>query len=399
MALTLLLLEAGYRPVLAYVNHNLRGLASKQEEDFVRAFADYWRLPLEVHGLESEMWSKGRGLQATARQLRYTWMETLLDAHSLAWGLTAHTLEDQVETLLYRLVRGKEPFLWRGIPFRRGRWLRPLLEESRADLVRYLRARGQAYWLDGSNYQLKYLRNRLRWQVVRPLLYLNPNLTSHLMQLYRLHALQRRRLVRFYEHLVARYVEPRPFGFIVKPGLAWDVFFWLGRQWRLSWTLAQALYDLYRHRSSGAYRTIGNTLYIKTPEGLEVGEERLWSVDWLPLELTGPGAWEWGLWELRLLAEPPKASPFVRITAAWLPVRIRLWQPGDRMRPAGLRGASKCLSDIWPEIGWYGFRRRHAFVLEHLGEIIYAAGYRPAEGYTQPSPPFLYFVYRYAQSR
>lgn len=399
VALTLLLLEAGYKPFLAYVNHNLRGAASEKEEAFVRTFARRWDLPLEVYCLDPKAWPKGRGLQATARQLRYAWMEEILERHSLPWGLTAHTLDDQVETLLYRLFRGKEPFLWRGIAFRRGRWLRPLLEESRIKLVRYLEERGQSYVLDVSNYQLKYLRNRVRWQVIRPLLAINPNLASHIMQLCHLHTLQRRRLVRLYERLVARLVERRPFGFLVKVGLGWDVFFWLGRRWGHHWALLQSLYQLYRHGSVGAYRKVATVVYVKTPEGLEVGDWSFWAVQWPPLEVAGPGVWRWGLWELRLQVEFPSESSFFWVAQAWLPLCIRLWRPGDRMQPSGLHGASKRLSDIWPELGWYGFRRRHAFVVEHQGKIIYAAGYRPAEGYTHPSSPFLYFIYEYVQSR
>jgi len=155
MALTLLLLENGYQVRLAYVNYNLRGSESQEEEHSVHFFAEKYALPLDVLRIEGPtLLSGSESLQVKARRLRYAWMEALLDKYQIAWGVTAHTYEDLVETLVYQMLRGGDLWAWKGIPSRRGRWLRPLLASSREELIAFLREKGASnYRLDSSNYE------------------------------------------------------------------------------------------------------------------------------------------------------------------------------------------------------------------------------------------------------
>jgi hypothetical protein len=77
---------------------------------------------------------------------------------------------------------------------------------------------------------------------------------------------------------------------------------------------------------------------------------------------------------------------------------VRLWRPGDRIRPEGLNGHSKKISDVWPALGFYGFRRRHAFVIEDAeGRICYAVSYRRDWQVAALNGPFLYLSYTYVR--
>lgn len=108
------------------------------------------------------------GLEATAREARYRVFEQLLEEGELL--LMAHHLDDQVETVLFRLLRGAGPNGLRGIPRRRrlgsGQLVRPLLDVSRTDIVAWADARGLRYVDDPANADLRHDRNFLRHEVL-----------------------------------------------------------------------------------------------------------------------------------------------------------------------------------------------------------------------------------------
>lgn len=392
VALACILQEIGYRPYLAYVNHGLRGEESLQEERWVKAFAEEQRLPIFIYTVSAEELREGRGLQATARQIRYRWMEGLLHQHHIPWGATAHTQDDQVETLLYRLVRGRSPALLEGIPYRRGRWVRPLLYCRRTELLQYLRVRGVSYLLDSSNYRPKYLRNQLRWWALPALYCLNPNLSQHLLDQWRLYRLQYRRLSKLYRKWEGRWIQRTPFGDTCRGKAPWDVLYAIARhRWKLSWNEARAVWRLLRHGKVGASILLPKRVFVRVPEGLHSGAPALWEPSWPPLSLE-PGALRlsWGAWQIETGWGMP-VSPGDTLLL-WdgrrlhFPLRLRRWQLGDKIAPTGMGGKHKRLSDVWPALGVYGFYRKHAFVVEGAeGQIIGAAYYRVAEGTAPPS--------------
>lgn len=119
--------------------------------------------------------------EAAWRQARYTLL------HCLAGGDTpiavGHTLDDQAETVLLRLLRGAGTAGLAGIPVRRGRVVRPLLGLRRAENERYLRAVGQAWLEDPSNASPEFARNRVRQRVLPVLAEESPRVVEHLAAL------------------------------------------------------------------------------------------------------------------------------------------------------------------------------------------------------------------------
>ncbi len=396
VALTLLLRDLGYALRLAYVNHGLRGEESEQEEAWVRAFAEAHQVPLEVQRLSPSQLRGPQGLQAAARRQRYEWMSALLERNQIGWGVTAHTWNDWVETLWYYFLRGGGVWLLRGMPLRRGPWLRPLLQEDRRTLLAYLQSRKASYLLDRSNYEPKYLRNRVRWRLLPAARALHPHVEERLKAWYELYRLQKQRLEGLYRRIEARYIEPTPFGGLIRKGLRQDAFYWLlHRYWGIGWHEAKSLYALYRKGRTGAVRKWRDTTFCKIPMGLEWGRTDLWEANWAPLTLTALGAHRWGLWTFLLCEEAP-AEAAVALPKALFPLQVRHWQEGDRIAPVGLHGHTRRLSDVWPEAGLYGFRRRHAFVLTGTDQTLYyAAAYRLHWQIPHMSGPFLYFSYIY----
>lgn len=390
VALTLLLQELQYEVYLAYVNHGLRGEESLREAAWVEEFAREKQLPLYVLQIAPSQLQGPRGLHATARRIRYQWMEQLVQEKGLTFAATAHTWDDQIETWLYRLVRAASLWNWEGIPYRRGIWVRPLLYCRRYELVAYLRARSQLFLLDRSNYTPRYLRNQIRWWVLPPLLRLNPSLPKLWKLRHELYRLQRRRLEKLYLQLMPRFVEKRPYGAYVRAGVQRDLFTFIAQHlWQISFSQAQRAYVLLKNAPSGKIVLLGPYIFVRTPQGIEGGAVDLWKPSWEAMEIPAmPAQYQWGLWHIEAGRGNPQSAPFSLVwdeAKLHFPLRIRLWRQGDKVEPAGMKGHSRKVSDILREIGFYGFMRQHAPVVEDArGVLVGVVGYR-ASWDTAPS--------------
>ena len=156
--------------VVGHLNHQLRGTESDADEDFVRALAERLRLQSVVHsGFVAETAAQtGRGLEETAREVRHAFLAATAERLGARYITTAHTLDDQAETLLMRLLRGTGLAGLTGIPQARAvaggsiGLVRPMLNVRRSEVVEYLAALGQPFREDSSNTDRAYTRNRVR---------------------------------------------------------------------------------------------------------------------------------------------------------------------------------------------------------------------------------------------
>lgn len=145
---------------LIHVNHGLRGAESEADEAFCRALAARMRVPIDV--VPAPVAAAGRSPEAEARRLRYqafTAAAGRLDATVIC---TAHTADDQAETVLLRLLRGAGLRGLSGIRVVNGPVVRPLIECRRADLREALRQAGESWREDASNEDVSIPRNRVR---------------------------------------------------------------------------------------------------------------------------------------------------------------------------------------------------------------------------------------------
>ena len=157
----------------AHFNHGLRGAESQRDEEHVRDFCDRFDIPLTV-GRGAVVAGK-KGLEAAARDARYGFLEQL--PGKLA---TAHTADDNAETVLMHLVRGTGLKGLGGIAPIRGRIIRPMLDVTRRQVLSFLEEYHISYVTDSSNDGDAYLRNRLRHHVMPLLQAENPRLAENL---------------------------------------------------------------------------------------------------------------------------------------------------------------------------------------------------------------------------
>lgn len=160
----------------AHYEHGLRGEESRRDADFVVRFCAERGIPCTVEHGDVPAYSreKGLGLEEAARELRYAFLERRADSLACDRIATAHTADDNAETLLLNLCRGTGAAGLGGIPPRRGRIVRPLLDTGRGEIEAYLQANALPHVEDSSNADESYRRNLLRHRVVPVLRELNP---------------------------------------------------------------------------------------------------------------------------------------------------------------------------------------------------------------------------------
>ncbi len=156
----------------AWVDHGIRPAGERARE---RAFVEDLTVRLGIpcymeeaprNSLEARAARRGTSLEAEARDFRYAALRAAAGRAGCARILTAHTRDDQAETLLARILSGSGAAGLRGIPEDRPPYLRPFLSLSKAALIRYLRERGQDWREDSTNDGEDYLRNRIRRRLI-----------------------------------------------------------------------------------------------------------------------------------------------------------------------------------------------------------------------------------------
>lgn len=176
-----------YQFVLVHVNHKLRGKESDGDANFVQALAKRMKWPLRIVNAPVRI-TKGN-LEETAREKRYETFRKLAQQLKIKTVLTAHTQDDQAETIMMNIMRGTGPDGLTGMKaLRESAWAglaigRPFLGLSKKDILNELMASGQAYRSDRTNKDEGFLRNWLRSDILPRLESRAPGFQRRLLQL------------------------------------------------------------------------------------------------------------------------------------------------------------------------------------------------------------------------
>ncbi len=149
--------------IVAHINYNLRGQDSAADERFVLKLAE--KYGLETIILHPKIKTR-KNLENNLRDIRYAFFEKIRKERGYDWVAVGHNLDDQAETFLQRLIRGAGMAGLRGMQFKNGRIIRPLLGFSRQEILEYLKMRKLKYRTDKTNQENIFLRNRIRHQLI-----------------------------------------------------------------------------------------------------------------------------------------------------------------------------------------------------------------------------------------
>jgi tRNA(Ile)-lysidine synthase len=359
--------ELGIVVSVVHLNHGIRGTEADEDEQFVTNIALQFDLPLHLeradvpaHGRQEKL-----SLETSARELRYNFFKRLLETNACDKIATAHTLDDQAETVLLRILRGTGtrglaaiPPLRDASPELSARIVRPFLGIRRETIEAYLRTLNQPWREDSTNRDPKHLRNRIRHQLLPQLeREYNPALRQSLVNLAEISRAEE-------EHW---FTEVAPLISLVnklEDGIT------IARSQFLALPLAlqrRLLVDQAdRLNLPAGFDEIERILRAVANPGMEQQLENGWRVaatrqhfsirkgsqtvdpSAYDLPLAVPGSVELPT-ALRLqatLLQPAEASRYNSATLLahdrlQLPLRVRNWHPGDRFWPVGSKQAEK----------------------------------------------------------
>lgn len=363
--LTTLAPKYGLRLTGLHVNHALRPEA-EQEQRLVEALCQRWQIPCIVAVLTPP--PSRNGLEAWARAERYRFFRGAVQQYHLDAVALAHTLDDQAETVLFRLLRGSARRGLAGIPATREGWLiRPLLGCTRQEVMAYVTAQHLPYAIDASNADLRYARNKIR-HLLLPFLEreFSPHLRRRLATLAETFRVEEEWLEALAAEARARVQEgPLTISLARLAAEPLALRSRVLRQWLEQTGQVQELgfQHLQRLRtlSDGSTRRIvqlPGDLQVRREAGRLFLERKSVSPIALPsycyplipgqelqvpetgwrVTLTGPNSWE-GPSHLARSDNPWQAV--FDATALSEPILVRNSQPGDRICPLGMKGRKK----------------------------------------------------------
>lgn len=162
---------------LAHCNFKLRGIESDLDEEFLINESQISSNQIFTKSFNTKNYARECkvSIQIAAREIRYNWFQELVTEHQFDYILTAHHADDNLETFLINLTRGSGLDGFTGIPMKNGIILRPLLPFSRDEIIAYAKANQLKWREDASNASTKYIRNKIRHQIIPILKEMNPS--------------------------------------------------------------------------------------------------------------------------------------------------------------------------------------------------------------------------------
>ncbi len=367
--------ELGYELFVAHLNHLTRGEESDEDARFVEKEAGKLSLPVFVDKIDVEKSVLKSSFQEAARILRYRFLEKTLmsiKGNKIALG---HTADDCVETVLMNLLRGTGLRGLAGIPEARGHVIRPLLRCTRSELEQFLNDRNLTYRTDSSNNEKKYLRNKIRHEVIPFLRTFNKDISGNLLSLAEIARGEEQWMSEETRELYSQLVTTKNGGLCfevtefekqpqaMKRRLIREVFYRLTGSLREITALhVRQVLDLFaRARVGSGLKLPGNvrvacgygTVSFSLSEDSE--DDGLPEIDKRTIRLEVPGVTSLAQLGIQLdvrLVEPSadlpqpvdKEQAYFDFDKTGEDIRVRFFQPGDRFMPLGMRGHKKVKS-------------------------------------------------------
>ena len=172
---------------VAHLNHQLRGEESDADEAFVCSLAQAYQIKIITERIKISAAAEGKNLEAVARKIRYDFLLRAAQTSQAKFIFTGHSRDDQVETLLMRLLRGTGAAGLHGIHHSRNlseeiKLVRPMQNISRAEILAHCEHYNLEFRTDSSNDSLDFTRNRIRHELVPELNKYNPFFGEALVQ-------------------------------------------------------------------------------------------------------------------------------------------------------------------------------------------------------------------------
>ena len=369
---------------VAHCNFQLRGNESDDDENFVKSQIKKLQIPLFIQKFDTKNIAETQKLsiQLAARKLRYDWFYKLMNENGFDYILTAHHLDDSLETFLINFTRGSGLDGLIGIPEQNDKIVRPLLIFSRNEIETFAQENQITWREDSSNSSDKYLRNKLLHDVIPILKELNPSLLSSFENTIK-NLKQSQSLVDDASKMVYEKVafkEENQIVFNLDLLLAYQnyqayLFSWLSRFGFTDW---EAISDLVSAQSGKQVMSDSHVL-LKNRNTLllflrkENSEEVIYQINKaqkqvkVPLNLT--------FCNVSDISVQPTNAIFVDAEKLQFPLTIRKWKEGDFFQPFGMKGKKK-VSKFFKDEKFSMLEKNEIWLLCSNNNIVWIIGKR-----------------------
>lgn len=371
---------------IAHCNFQLRGKESDEDENFVKNVAKKYKIDCFSIKFDTKEYSLTHKLstQVAARNLRYNWFNELVQKENFDYIITAHHADDSVETFMINFSRGTGLDGLTGIPSQNGNIVRPMLPFSREEIENYIEENKLQWCEDSSNVSDKYLRNKIRHQLVPVLKELNPSFIQSFQNtlefLKQEQSLANDAVEMIYKKVVSEENEQLKINIselLQLENYQAYLYKWLYNYGFSAWN---DIYNLVESQS-GKQVLSENYILLKDREFLVLSKNE--NLDFkeiiinsitekpnFPLKLT--------LCNQSNILNQLKNVIFVEESKLQFPLTIRKWKKGDYFYPSGMQGKKK-VSKYFKDEKFTLFQKQETWILESNNQIVWIIGYRADE--------------------
>ena len=377
-----------YEVALVHCNFQLRGMESFGDQNFVQEYAEANEIPIFVTQFDTEAFAKDYKLstQVAARDLRYNWFYELLETENYDYILTGHHADDNVETFLINLSRGTGLEGLVGIPEQNDKIIRPLLLFSREEIANYANEHDIQWREDSSNASDKYLRNKIRHDLVPLFKELNPQFLASFQKtqsfLQESQQMVEDASIMVYQQVASQDENEIRFDLnqLKKlPNYSSYLYQWLHEFGFLAW---DDVYDLVESQSgkqvfSPSFRLLKDRDFlILCPINVEIAEQDFF-IDRDTNEVNVP--LNLSFCKVNDISLPSNTAIFVDQDKLGFPLVLRRWRQGDYFQPFGMEGKSKKVSKLFKDEKLSLVDKENVWILWSGETIVWVVGVRQDE--------------------
>jgi tRNA(Ile)-lysidine synthase len=387
MVLLYLMKHLGFEIAIAHCNFQLRGLESFGDQNFVQEYAVANNIPIFITQFDTENFAKDYKLstQVAARNLRYDWFYELLETKKYDYILTAHHADDNLETFIINLSRGTGLDGLVGIPSQNDKIIRPLLAFSRQEIEEFAKKNDIKWREDSSNASDKYLRNKIRHNIIPHLKELNENFLESFQKtqkyLQESQSMIEDATIMIYQRVAKEVGEDIHFDVLklkILPNYKSYLYQWLQEFGFSAWN---DIYDLVDSQSgkiiySNEYQLVKNRNQLILSPILKSDEASYYIIEnqlevKIPLNLK--------ICQVQSISNTNQNTIFVDADKLSFPLQIRKWNKGDNFQPFGMNGNSKRVSKFFKDEKLSVLEKQKIWILLSDNQIVWIIGLRQDE--------------------
>ena len=377
---------------VAHYNYQLRGQDSDDDAAFIQQLCEeadiaFHKVTYDTTQIAAD---KKISIQLAARELRYDFFKSTLKQGAYDYILTAHHLNDNIETILYQFTKGASINLLSGMPKFKNKILRPLLKISREQIETCMSTYGFDHREDSSNKSTKYARNHIRHNIVPALKSINPNLEQTILNNQYFWQANLALLDSTANNLLKKHLTIKDkiesLAYNNTEHLAVILHRWLqpkGFHIEQIKLIEQATRQQKTgvHFSTNKMELIVNRTEILVQELKAVDKAEFQSIHLA--DLQGGTTRSVGERQLSFTIKDRSTVKFSNdknialfdLDKVEFPIQVRYWKEGDKVQPFGLKGKKKLLSDIFINKKVNRFEKSTTpLLIDHGDNIIYVAG-------------------------